>query len=78
MGNRLQGSAPDDRRLMTAMGQKQTSRHPWDMTALPAKADITRSAGNVRFVLKADLRSYEARCAFDARDYAHPLDRGPI
>jgi len=35
---------------MSAMGQKQTSRHPWAMSALPLKADIDRRDEHVRLV----------------------------
>src|SRR6516165_11882484 len=39
---------------MSAMGQKQTSRHLQRMSALPPKADIRRHDWNVRFVPQAD------------------------
>ena len=41
-------------RLMSALGQKRTSRHVRFMSALPPKADI---AGAIRFVPKADIRA---------------------
>ena len=40
---------------MSALGQKQTSRHFQSMSALPPKADIGTRPGNVRFVPKADI-----------------------
>jgi hypothetical protein len=36
--------------LMSALGQKQTSKRLQPMSALPPKADIGRHGGNVRFV----------------------------
>ena len=39
---------------MSALGQKQTSRHLQTMSALPPKADITDRRRHVRFVPKAD------------------------
>jgi hypothetical protein len=43
------------RRLMSALGQKQTSRSEITMSALPPKADITGQYLDVRFVPKADI-----------------------
>jgi len=40
---------------MSALGQKQTSRHLQPMSALPPKADIGTQSRNVRFVPKADI-----------------------
>jgi hypothetical protein len=39
LGVSLRGSNPEP--LMSALGQKQTSAHICDMSALPPKADIT-------------------------------------
>src|SRR5215472_9266983 len=39
---------------MSALGQKQTSRHLQPMSALPPKADIGTQSRDVRFVPKAD------------------------
>src|SRR5215471_18081765 len=36
------------------LGQKQTSRPAWTLSALPPKADIERHGWHVRFVPKAD------------------------
>jgi hypothetical protein len=44
-----------DDRLMSAMGQKQTSRPEISMSALPPKADIAGRQLNVRFVPEADI-----------------------
>src|SRR5262245_47705649 len=43
-------------RPMSALGQKQTSRRHWVMSALPPEADINRPGDDVRFVPKADIR----------------------
>jgi hypothetical protein len=40
---------------MSALGQKQTSRHLQSMSALPPKADIGTQSWNVRFVRIADI-----------------------
>jgi hypothetical protein len=48
---------------MTAVGQKQTSRHPWAMSALPPKADTDRRARHVRLVPKAAV----SRCSNSGR-----------
>ena len=40
---------------MSALGQKQTSRHLQPMPALPPKADIGTQSRNVCFVPKADI-----------------------
>src|SRR5262249_43657617 len=42
---------------MSALGQKQTSRHLQPMSALPPKADIETQSRDVRFVPKADIRT---------------------
>ena len=39
---------------MSALGQKQTSRHVRVMSVIPLKADIHRRGLHVRLVLKAD------------------------
>ena len=41
--------------FMSALGQKQTSRHFQSMSALPPKADMDQSRCDVRFVPKADI-----------------------
>ena len=43
------------RKPMSASGQKQTLRSFGTMSALPPKADITRTSRHVRFVPKADI-----------------------
>src|SRR5262249_20188289 len=50
------GSGRDPQDRMSALGQKQTSRHLQPMSALPPKADIHRGELGVRFV-KADTAS---------------------
>jgi len=40
---------------MSALGQKQTSRPAWTLSALPLKADKAQSCWHVRFVPKADI-----------------------
>jgi hypothetical protein len=40
---------------MSAMGQKQTLRHPQPMSAFPPKTDTGMHSRNVRFVPKADI-----------------------
>jgi hypothetical protein len=42
-------------RPMSALGHKRTSRHVSVMSALPQKADITRTSRNVRQVPKAEV-----------------------
>jgi hypothetical protein len=42
---------------MSAMGQKQTSRHLHVMSALPPIADIRRCRWDVRFVPEADVEA---------------------
>jgi hypothetical protein len=42
---------------MAALGQKQTWQRLLLMSALPPKADIVRSDGDVRFVPEADIAS---------------------
>ena len=46
---------PPATRPMSALGQKQTSRHLQPMSALPPKADIGTQSANVRYVPKADI-----------------------
>jgi hypothetical protein len=53
--------------LMSAVGQKQTSRPAWTMSALPPKADIEPHDGHVRFVPKADKRAAAKVPLFDHR-----------
>ena len=53
------GSAP--RRRMSALGQKQTSRHVRVMSVIPLKADIRQREWHVRYVPLADLRSAPTR-----------------
>jgi hypothetical protein len=43
-------------RRMSALGQKQTSRHLQPMSALPPKADIAERDRHVCFVPKADIK----------------------
>jgi hypothetical protein len=50
---KLRGSNPEP--LMSALGQRQTSRHLQPMSALPPKADIGIQSRDVRFVPKADI-----------------------
>ena len=52
-GVELQSNNPEP--LMSALGQKQTSRHLQPMSALPPIADIGTQSWNVRFVPKADI-----------------------
>jgi hypothetical protein len=40
---------------MSALGQKQTSRPAWTLSALPPKADKQGKGRLVRFVPKADI-----------------------
>jgi len=47
--------------LMSALGQKQTSRLVEGMSALPPKADIAERDRHVRFVPEADMDSIEFR-----------------
>jgi hypothetical protein len=51
----LQRSAVPQKRLMSALGQKQTFNDACPMSALPPKADIDQHGRNVRFVPKADI-----------------------
>jgi hypothetical protein len=46
---------------MSALGQKRTSDHVRDMSALPPKADITERDWHVRFVPKADIAGNQFR-----------------
>src|SRR5262249_53188391 len=48
--------------LMSALGQKQTSRHLQPMSALPPKADIHRSDWDVCFVSESDVSPYFRIC----------------
>jgi len=41
---------------MSALGQKQTLRSAWGMSALPPKADIGTHSWDVRFVPEADIQ----------------------
>ena len=41
--------------LLSALGQKQTSKHVRSMSALPPKADMDHHGRDVRFVPKADM-----------------------
>src|SRR3974377_1598773 len=58
-GIRLHSSNPQP--LMSALGQKQTSRHLQPMSALPPKADIGTQSWDVGFVPKADIQE-EQKC----------------
>jgi hypothetical protein len=49
---------------MSALGQKQTSRLPERMSALPPKADIGTQPRNVCSVPKADIRESEWHVRF--------------
>ena len=51
--------------LMSALGQKRTSRQVWSMSALPPKADIETQPLNVRFVPKADIMHRSKNPLFD-------------
>ena len=42
---------------MSALGDKQTLRPEISMSALPPKADLSQTSGDVRFVPKADSRT---------------------
>jgi hypothetical protein len=46
--------------VMSALGQKRTSRSEISMSGLPLKADIAERGGDVRFVPKADMNREEA------------------
>jgi hypothetical protein len=50
---------------MSALGQKQTSRHLQPMSALPPIADIAERDRNVCFVPKADICSAANSRLFD-------------
>jgi hypothetical protein len=52
-GVSLHGSNPDP--LMSALGQKQTSRHLQPMSALPPKADMDQHRSDVGFVQIGDM-----------------------
>src|SRR6516164_11687775 len=54
-GVSLHGSNPEP--LMSALGQKRTSRYLHLMSALPPKVDIGTQLHDVRFVPKADICS---------------------
>jgi hypothetical protein len=45
------------------MGQEQTLRHAYVMSALPMKADITKRGWHVCFVPKTDISSSVERAA---------------
>ena len=60
-GVSLHGSNPEP--LMSALGQKQTSRPKISISALPPKADIAERDPNVRFVPKADIVQFDFRPA---------------
>jgi hypothetical protein len=67
---------PQDR--ISALGQKQTSRHLQPMSALPQKADIAECDGDVRFVPKADSCT-AANAALNTNDgtdgaWCHPWE----
>src|SRR5215469_9163227 len=47
---------------MSALGQKQTSRHLQPMSALPPKADIAKAIGHVRFVPISEQVQSPTRC----------------
>src|SRR5215813_7388669 len=53
---------------MSALGQKQTSRHLQPTTAFPPKADIGTQPLNVRFVPKADISVIEPSCRSPSGD----------
>jgi len=55
MGFRVSLQCSNPERLMSALGQKQTSQRVGAMSALPPKADIAESDWHVRFVPKADI-----------------------
>ena len=44
---------------MSALGQKRTFCDAGVMSALPPKADMCGALADVRFVPKADIRSYD-------------------
>jgi len=48
---------------MSALGQKQTLMRVYPMSALPPKADIKSTSGNVRFVPKADIVAFNRKLA---------------
>ena len=51
----LRGNNPQDR--MSALGQKQTSRHLQPMSALPPKADIALHRSECPLCAKADIQA---------------------
>jgi len=51
--------------LMSALGQKQTSRLHQAMSALPPKADMDQHRCDVRFVPKADSCTAARKILFD-------------
>jgi hypothetical protein len=55
MGFRGQFAGHQPEPFMSALGQKQTSRHLQPMSALPPKADIAWHGDHVRFVPKAEM-----------------------
>src|SRR6516164_5481095 len=58
---------------MSALGQKQTSRHLQPMSALPPKADIGTQPCNVCFVPIADVTSPSTRSAKSGKQVAPSL-----
>jgi len=60
MGFRVSLQCSNPERLMSALGQKQTSQRVGAMSALPPKADIAESDWHVRFVPKADTLTLRA------------------
>jgi hypothetical protein len=62
-GFSVQGSNPEP--LMSALGQKQTSRCEIAMSALPPKADIAERDRNVRFVPFSDSCNAARNYLFD-------------
>src|SRR5262249_31494563 len=62
----LRGNNPQER--MSALGQKQTSRHLQPMSALPPKADIDHDGRDVCFVPEADIPPF---CSITITRAAH-------
>ena len=64
---------------MSALGQKQTSRHVQPMSALPPKADIDQHGRNVCFVPKADIGTQPPDVRFVPKaDIGHRNKKRPI
>ena len=57
----LHNGHPPWRLLMSALGQKQTSRHVRDMSVSPLKADIHQGSLHVRLVPTADSKPERPR-----------------